>query len=371
MKDQWKVDMENTDELITALGQIKDFLVQKELADLKYIVPVYDDASNLISLELHLPVLQYPYLDELLDEIKKVLAGYQKDLTPVVVEMDKEEISAFSTELKKDNMFSPGSGKAPVATQVIAVASGKGGVGKSSVTVNLAAALSLEGKSVAILDADIYGFSIPRMLGVNYSPIVVEGLVIAPITHGVRCISMGFFVEEDVAIAWRGPMLHKTLEQFITEVYFGNIDYLLVDMPPGTGDVALSMSQHLGSMETVIVTTPQLSAQKVAQRAGALANQLKMPIRGIIENMSYFEADDAKKYEIFGAGGGQALAEKFDVPLLAQIPIVISAEMGLDRGCPAVICNPESEVAVIYRALAKSFLEMKPRKIYKGELKIN
>ncbi len=363
--------MENTEELISALGQIKDLLTQKELVSLKYLIPIYDDKANLVSLELRLPVLQYPDLDELINEIKKVLATYKKDLELTVSEMSEKEISDFSTELKKDNVsFSP-SGKAPSATQVIAVASGKGGVGKSSVTVNLAAALSLAGKNVAVLDADIYGFSIPRMLGVTYSPIVVEGLVIAPITHGVRCISMGFFVEEDVAIAWRGPMLHKTLEQFITEVYFGDIDYLLVDMPPGTGDVALSMSQHLGNMETVIVTTPQLSAQKVAQRAGALANQLKMPIRGIIENMSYFVADDGKKYEIFGSGGGKALADKFKVPLLAQIPMVTSAEMGLDKGCPAVICRPESEVAVIYRALAKSILEMKPRKIYKGELKVN
>ena len=360
--------MENTDRVPAEMGNITDPLTKKKLSALGYIHASSDGSDNLSGWELHLPVLQYPYLEELIADIKKILN--QPELEIGIKEMNEEEIKTFVETLKADNLSLIGSDKGSM-TQVVAVASGKGGVGKSSVTVNLAISLARAGKSVAILDADIYGFSIPRMLGVTKSPIVVGGLVIPPVSYDVRCISMGFFVEEDVAIAWRGPMLHKTLEQFVTEVYFGSPDYLLIDMPPGTGDVALSMSQHLGSMEVVIVTTPQLSAQKVAQRAGALAEQLKLPIKGVIENMSYFTADDAKRYEIFGSGGGKDLAEKFDVPLLGQIPIVISSEMGLDEGYPMSACRPDSEVAAIYKDIAAALITMRPRKIYKSELKVN
>ncbi|MCL5048619.1 MAG: Mrp/NBP35 family ATP-binding protein [Firmicutes bacterium] len=354
------------DDLYVAVGSIIDSLTKLDLLTLGCV----DQSSKGDTLTIKLPVEPYPHLDELLQEIKRAVTSYGEDLKIDTAEMTEGEIERFAAALRSNNTVLSSSGTGKKSTQAIAVSSGKGGVGKSSVTVNLALALAALGKSVAVLDADIYGFSIPSMLGITESPIVVGNIVITPFAYGVRCISMGFFVEEDVAIAWRGPMLHKTLEQFVTEVYFGDLDYLLIDMPPGTGDVALSISQSVPGLETVIVTTPQLSAQKVAQRAGALANQLDIPIRGVVENMSYFRGDDEKRYDIFGSGGGRALAEKFGVDLLAEIPIVAAEEMGLDKGTPLVAVRPESEVGRIYFSLAEALIKMQPRKIYKSGLRI-
>ncbi|MBA2282384.1 MAG: P-loop NTPase [Acidimicrobiia bacterium] len=238
-------------------------------------------------------------------------------------------------------------------TRVLLIASGKGGVGKSSVTTNLAVSLAQRGKSVGVLDADVYGFSIPRMLGVDNLPVVIDSMLIPPESHGVRVISMGFFAEEDTPVIWRGPMLHKALEQFLTDVFWDDPDYLVIDLPPGTGDVSLSLAQYLPRAEVYIVTTPQPAAQKVAQRAGFMARKVNLQVRGVIENMTYFRGDDGTRYELFGEGGGQELAELFEVPLLGQVPLVPALREGGDDGWPITITDPTSESSQAFVGIAE------------------
>ena len=255
-------------------------------------------------------------------------------------------------------------------TRVIGVSSGKGGVGKSSVTVNLAVALAALGRDVGLLDADVYGFSVPKMLGVQREPVAIDELLVPPIAHGVRCLSMGFFVPDEQPVVWRGPMLHKALEQFLVDAYWGEPDYLLIDMPPGTGDVALSLGQYLPRTEMVVVTTPQAAAQRVAQRAAYAARTLKLPVRGVIENMSWFTGDDGTRYELFGAGGGQALADDLGVPLLAQLPLVPAVREGGDAGVPVRVADPDSEASQAFDALARRVDSMGPTRLYRRELAV-
>jgi len=257
-------------------------------------------------------------------------------------------------------------------TRVLAVSSGKGGVGKSSVTTNLAVALADRGRRVAAVDADVWGFSMPRMLGVAAPPGLIDDVIVPPEANGVRLISMGFFAREDQAVIWRGPMLHKALEQFLTDVYWGELDYLIVDMPPGTGDISLSIAQFLPRAEVLVVTTPQPAAQRVAQRAAAMAEKVDLQVIGVIENMSWFTGDDGKRYELFGAGGGEELAGELDVPLLAQIPLVPALRIGGDVGRPIVAVDPDGEVGQVFRALAERLdTALVPKRIYNPELKLN
>jgi ATP-binding protein involved in chromosome partitioning len=255
-------------------------------------------------------------------------------------------------------------------TRVILVASGKGGVGKSSVTTNLAVSLAARDKSVAVVDADVWGFSVPRMLGVDRDPVVIDEMMVPPEVHGVRCISMGFFVDENQPVIWRGPMLHKALEQFLTDVFWDDPDFLLVDLPPGTGDIALSLAQFLPRAELVVVTTPQPAAQKVAQRAAYMAHKVHITVAGVIENMSWFTGDDGKRYELFGSGGGAALADELEVPLLAQLPLVPALREGGDTGQPAA-ADPTTEVGTAFADLAERVdVELAPKKRFRSELKI-
>ena len=251
------------------------------------------------------------------------------------------------------------------------MSSGKGGVGKSSVTTNLAVALAARGHSVGIVDADIYGYSIPRMLGAERQPVVIDQMLLPPESWGVRCISIGYFAPEGEAIVWRGPMLHKALEQFLTDVYWDEPDFLLVDMPPGTGDIALSLSQYLPRAEVLVVTTPQPAAQKVARLSAAMAAKVKLPVRGVIENMSWFTGDDGKRYELFGSGGGRQLADELGVPLLAQIPLTVALREGGDDGRPIAAVAPDSEPGRAFAELARSVAEdMKPRKKFLSALRV-
>jgi len=254
---------------------------------------------------------------------------------------------------------------------VIAVVSGKGGVGKSSVTTNLAVALAAAGHTVGVVDADIYGYSIPRMLGADRDPVVIDQMLLPPESYGVRCISIGYFVPEGQAVVWRGPMLHKALEQFLTDVYWDEPEFLIIDMPPGTGDIALSLSQYLPRAEVYVVTTPQEAAQKVARLSAAMAKKVNMTVRGVIENMSWFTGDDGKRYQLFGEGGGKLLADELGVPLLAQIPLVNQLREGGDEGKPIAAIAPQSEVGQIFAELAKKIVEMRPKKVFSQALKVN
>jgi ATP-binding protein involved in chromosome partitioning len=258
-------------------------------------------------------------------------------------------------------------------TRVMLIASGKGGVGKSSVTTNLSVALAQRGKSVAVIDADVWGFSIPRMLGVEHPPAVIDSMLVPPTgAGGVRCISMGFFAKEDQPVIWRGPMLHKALEQFLTDVFWDEPDFLLIDMPPGTGDIALSLAQYLPRGEVFVVTTPQPAAQKVAALSAAMAAKVNLPVRGVIENMSWFTGDDGKRYEIFGSGGGRQLADDLGVPFLGSLPLIAELREGGDTGRPITAVNPESEAAQMFQAIARQIaVDMKPKKIYSEALRVN
>ena len=255
-------------------------------------------------------------------------------------------------------------------TRVLGISSGKGGVGKSSVTVNLAVALARAGYDVGILDADVYGFSVPKMLGVTSDPMIIGDLVVPPTANGVRCLSMGYFVADDTPVIWRGPMLHKALEQFLVDAYWGEPDFLLVDMPPGTGDVTLSLGQYLAKTEVFVVTTPQPAAQRVAQRSAYAARKLKLAVRGVIENMSWFTGDDGTRYELFGAGGGQQLSTELGVPLLATIPLVQAVREGGDDGVPVVVADPDGEAALAFRDLATVIAGLGPARVYRRELTV-
>ncbi|MCP5029449.1 MAG: P-loop NTPase [Actinomycetia bacterium] len=255
-------------------------------------------------------------------------------------------------------------------TRVLLIASGKGGVGKSSITTNLAVALAARGKSTAVVDADVWGFSIPRMLGVTHPPTVIDEMLLPPEAHGVRCISMGFFAEEDQPVIWRGPMLHKALEQFLTDVFWDEPDYLVVDLPPGTGDISISLAGFLPRAEVYVVTTPQPAAQKVAQRAAFMAEKVNLEVRGVIENMSWFIGDDGKRYELFGAGGGAELADLLNVPLVAEVPLVPELRAGGDVGSP-VAADASTEVGQVFAAMAEKIdVELAPKRRYRSELKV-
>ncbi|MGH9077740.1 MAG: Mrp/NBP35 family ATP-binding protein, partial [Acidimicrobiales bacterium] len=263
------------------------------------------------------------------------------------------------------NPFGPRS-----TTRVVGITSGKGGVGKSSVTVNLAVSLARAGFRTAVLDADVYGFSVPRMLGVTGDPAVRDGKMVPPVAHGVSCMSMGFFVDDDQPVIWRGPMLHKALEQFLVDVDWAEPDFLLVDMPPGTGDVALSMAQYLPASEIYVVTTPQAAAKRVAQRSAAMARKVNLPMRGVIENMSWFTADDGTRYELFGSGGGQELADELGVALLGRVPLVPALREGGDAGRPVTVTSPDGEASRAIAGIAAAVASMGRARIFHPELTI-
>lgn len=297
----------------------------------------------------------------------KAAVGAVEGVEEVVVTLDvmsAEQRESLKTKLRggqptREVPFSkPGS-----LTRVYAIASGKGGVGKSSVTVNLAAAMAAEGLSVGVLDADVHGFSIPRMLGVEHQPTRVDDMILPPVSHGVKVISIGMFVPGNQPVVWRGPMLHRALEQFLTDVFWGDLDVLLLDLPPGTGDIAISTAQLLPTAEIVVVTTPQAAAAEVAERAGAIALQTHQQIVGVVENMSWLELPDGSRMEVFGAGGGQAVSESLSrsvgttVALLGQIPMDVNLREGGDTGSPVVISAPDSPAAVALRAVARTLAQ--------------
>jgi len=339
-----------SEQLTAALSTVIDPEIRRPLTEIGMVKSATVDADGTARVGIYLTVSGCPMKDTLTKDVTAAvqqLAGVER----VEVELDvmsTEQRQALQTLLRGDNPVRdipfalPGS-----LTRVFAVASGKGGVGKSSVTVNLAVAMASQGLSVGVLDADIYGFSIPRMLGVQHRPTQVESMIMPPSAHGVKVISIGMFTKDNTPVVWRGPMLHRALQQFLSDVYWGDLDVLLMDLPPGTGDVAISVAQLVPSAEILVVTTPQLAAQEVAERAGSIALQTHQRIAGVVENMSYLtcpHCDD--RIEVFGSGGGQAVASSLstrlgaEVPLLGQVPIDVRLREGGDSGQPMVLSDP-------------------------------
>ena len=351
---------------------------------------------KVVTVEIALPVAHYPQVDELAARVRQAV-GAVRGVDQVTVDhtvMD-EEPRARLRMLLRGEAVDGGTQHAPdddhghahgslgheegrpnrfmqprSKTRILGISSGKGGVGKSSVTVNLAVTLARMGHDVGILDADVYGFSVPGMLGVKTDPLIIGDLVVPPTANGVRCLSMGYFVPDDTPVIWRGPMLHKALEQFLVDAYWGEPDFLLIDMPPGTGDVTLSLGQYLTKTEVFVVTTPQPAAERVAQRSAYAARKLKLSVRGVIENMSWFTGDDGVRYELFGNGGGRQLADELGVPLLGQVPLVAALRQGGDDGVPVVTAEPDGETAGVFRALAESIAELGPARVYRKELTV-
>jgi ATP-binding protein involved in chromosome partitioning len=348
-----------------------------------------------VEIELAVPVQDWPEVEALAGQLEAVALADQdvREAKVEVVVMDDHERGALRVALRRrmDGHSDEAEGghggqghaghghDAPVPaflqpgsrTRVIGVSSGKGGVGKSSVTVNLAVALVRSGHTVSILDADVYGFSVPKMLGGDRDPVIIGDMVIPTSVHGVRCLSMGYFVPEDQPVIWRGPMLHKAIEQFLGDAYWGEPDFLLVDMPPGTGDVTLSLAQVMPRAEIVVVTTPQPAAQRVAQRAAFAARKLKLSVRGVVENMSWFTGDEGTRYELFGRGGGEALAGDLGVPLIGQIPLIPALREGGDTGRPITVTEPDGEASQAFSALAAHLVAIGPARVYRRELSLS
>ncbi|MGZ6543929.1 MAG: Mrp/NBP35 family ATP-binding protein [Actinomycetota bacterium] len=286
------------------------------------------------------------------------------DLSP----MTQEQRAALVQQLRGGNASAPQQSKIsfPPSTAIVAIASGKGGVGKSSVTVNLACALAAEGHRVGVLDADVWGFSVPRMLGVQGKPVGFNDMILPLEGHGVKVISMGFFVPEETPVIWRGPMLHKAIEQFLGDVYWGDLDFLLCDLPPGTGDVSISLASFIPGASMLVVTTPQEAARKVAERAGKMAERTNLRPIGVIENMSYYVCPHCGgRDDIFGTGGGQEAADTLSVPLMAQVPLVPALRAGGDTGAPIVVTDPDAPASVALRESAHAVARATKSKVGK------
>ena len=273
--------------------------------------------------------------------------------------MSPEEKAALTTKLRGGVAERTPGISVDASTRVVAVVSGKGGVGKSTLAANLAAAFSTLGHRTGVLDADVYGFSIPTMLGISQRPVVVDKMIVPPVRGDLKVMSIGFFLDDNTPIMWRGPMLHRALEQFLTDVHWGELDTLVVDMPPGTGDVAISLGQLLPRAEAVVVTTPHKAAQQVAVRAAQMAQKTNMRLLGVVENMSYLSRDGGEREELFGAGGGEALASAVAAPLLARIPFDPRLGAYADNGEPMVLAAPGEEVTRAIIGLAESIAATK------------
>lgn len=338
--------MVTEEQVRAALRNVLDPEIHKPIEDIGMLKGIEVEGGT-VRVHVLITIEGCPLKDRITADVQRALApleGVERvevSLTPMSPEEREELVRKLRGPAAPQRRIS-----FPPGTSVIAVASGKGGVGKSSVTVNLACALAAEGHRVGILDADVWGFSVPRMLGVSGKPVGFNDMILPLEAHGVRVISMGFFVPEETPVIWRGPMLHKAIEQFLADVYWGELDLLLCDLPPGTGDVSISLASFLPGASMLVVTTPQEAARKVAERAGRMAERTQLRPLGVIENMSWFVCPHCgERTPIFGEGGGRAAAETLGVPLLAQVPLVPALREGADRGRPIVVDDPSSPAA--------------------------
>jgi len=352
--------------VLLALAKVIDPELRRPITELGMVgdITVTDDS---FSVTIKLTVSHCPQANYLETETKKALAtSFPEDSFQVLMSvMTAEELAELKLKLRdgkepKANPFTEGT-----ATKVFLIGSGKGGVGKSSITVNVAVELAKQGYEVGVIDADIFGFSIPGQLGTTDRPTRLDDMILPPVAHGVKVISIGMFLPGNEPVAWRGPMLHKAVEQFLTEVYWGNLDFLLIDMPPGTGDVAISVGQLLPTAKTIVVTTPQQAAATVAERSGTAGLKTGQEIFGVIENMSYLVQPDGSKLELFGVGGGELVVKSLSertgttIPLLGKIPLSLPLRAGSDAGNPVVLEHPEDDASMEIKSIAQSLIDSK------------
>lgn len=335
----------------TALSTVEDPEVRRPITEIGMVKSIAISESNDVAVEVYLTIAACPMKNTIVERTEDAVKGIEGvgAVSVTTDVMNDEQRREFRNAVR-------GSSAEPVIpfaqpesrTRVYAVASGKGGVGKSSVTVNLAAALAAKGLAVGVLDADVYGHSVPHMMGSEDKPHQVDDMIMPPQAHGVSLISIGHFVDDNAPVVWRGPMLHRAIQQFLADVFWGDLDVLLFDLPPGTGDIAISVAQLVPNAELLIVTTPQMAAAEVAERAGTISLQTRQRIAGVIENMSWMEMPDGSKMEVFGSGGGETVAKRLtqitgaNVPLLGQVPLDTRLREGGDEGTPIVLSEPES-----------------------------
>jgi len=353
--------MSTKDEILTALERVIDPELHKSIVELGMVRSIEIADGGMVAITVSLTTAGCPIRNHFVEAVTREagsVAGVEQVSVAFDVLSDAEK-GALQKTLGRGSL--PAGALAQVAN-VLCIGSGKGGVGKSTLTSNLAAALTVEGKRVGILDADVWGYSIPRMFGLGGErpPVSPERKILPMEAHGVKVMSIGFFVEEDAAVVWRGPMLHKALTQFLEDVAWGELDYLLVDLPPGTGDVSMTLAQLLPQAKFLIVTTPQPAAQKVARRAAQMAGKVSLEIAGIVENMAGFTTPSGERFAIFGEGGGQALADEIDVPLLGRVPLTMPLREQADAGTPLVFTDPDDPAAQAIRQTARGIVALSP-----------
>jgi ATP-binding protein involved in chromosome partitioning len=352
--------MPSRDEILKALESVIDPELRRSIVELEMVRSI-DAADGLVRVTVSLTTPGCPIRSHFETAVRQAV-GALDGVTSVEVGFDvlsDQEKAGLQQKLGRPGGLPEGA--LAQVSNVVCIGSGKGGVGKSTITANLAAALAADGKKVGVLDADVWGYSIPRMFGVAGRPPVSPQRKILPLeAHGVKVMSIGFFVEEDSAVVWRGPMLHKALTQFLEDVEWGELDFLLVDLPPGTGDVSMTLAQLLPQAKFLIVTTPQPVAQKVARRAAEMAHKVDLEIGGVIENMAAFVAPDGERYALFGEGGGQALADELDVPMLGKVPLTMPLREQSDAGEPLVFTDADDPAAQAIRHAARGLVAMFP-----------
>jgi ATP-binding protein involved in chromosome partitioning len=354
--------MATTDQVMQALATVNDPEIGRPITELNMVADLRVD-DGVVTVHILLTVPGCPLKDRITGDITAAVQGLDgiEAVEVIFGTMTEQQRAEVAQKVRGAGAGAGGAAGQPVIpfnevnsrTKVLAIASGKGGVGKSSITVNLAVALAQQGYAVGILDADIWGYSIPRMLGVSGRPVAFNNMVMPLQGNGVKVISIGFFLDSEKPVIWRGPMLHRALQQFLADVHWGDLDFLLCDLPPGTGDIAISLAQMLPKADMIVVTTPQPAAQRVALRAGLTTAQTGMRVAGVIENMATFIAPDTgKEYHIFGEGGGVLLAAELDTELLGSIPIDPRLREGCDEGVPLVIGDPNAPAATRLRDIA-------------------
>jgi ATP-binding protein involved in chromosome partitioning len=353
--------MATTEEIREALRVVIDPELHRSIVELDMVRRIEPSADGDIAVTVSLTTAGCPIRGHFQGAVRDAVMGLP-GVRSVSVDFDVlDEQQKAALRLKLGHAELP-SGALAAVENVVCIGSGKGGVGKSTLTVNLAAALRAEGRRVGVLDADVWGYSIPRMLGLGAErPAVSAERKIIPLeAAGISVMSIGFFVEEDAAVVWRGPMLHKALKQFLEDVEWGALDFLLIDLPPGTGDVSMTLAQLLPQATFVIVTTPQPAAQRVARRAAEMANKVSLEIAGVIENMATFVTPSGERFALFGEGGGQALAEELDVPLLASVPLTMPLREQSDAGLPLVALDPDDPASQAIRHAARGLIALAP-----------